>query len=45
MRLTDSLIVNRDKLQGERNIVVAAGGKHVNLQFALFAVPQPGTQK
>ncbi len=45
MRLTDSLIVNRDKLPGERNIVVAAGGKHVNLQFALFAVPHPGTPK
>ncbi len=42
MRLTDSLIVNRDKLQGERNIVVTVGGKHVNLQFALFAVPHPG---
>ena len=45
MRLTENLIVNRDKLQGERNIVVSVGGKHVNLQFALFAVPLPRTQK
>ncbi len=45
MRLAENLIVNRDKLQGERNIVVSVGGKHVNLQFALFAVPLPRTQK
>lgn len=39
MRLKDSLIVNKDKLQGEREIVVAALGGKVHLQFALFAIP------
>jgi type VI secretion system protein ImpJ len=39
MRLRDSLIVNRNKLQGERNLAVSVGGKQVALQFALFAVP------
>ncbi len=40
MRLKDSLIQNKDKLQGERDIYVTALGKKVNLQFALFAIPQ-----
>lgn len=39
MRLRDSLIVNLDKLQGERTLVISARGKTVALQFALFAVP------
>jgi type VI secretion system protein ImpJ len=39
MRLKDSLIVNKDRLQGEREIVVAALGQKVHLQFALFAIP------
>ncbi len=39
MRLKDSLIVNRERLQGERQLVVTARGKRVALQFALFAVP------
>jgi hypothetical protein len=34
------LIQNKDKLQGERDIYVTALGKKVNLQFALFAIPQ-----
>ncbi len=41
MRLKDTLIVNRDSLQGERKLVVSVGGKQVPLQFALFAVPNP----
>jgi type VI secretion system protein ImpJ len=39
MRLKDSLIVNRNELQGERKLVVSNRGKQVALQFALFAVP------
>ena len=39
MRLKDSLIQNKDRLQGERDIHVSALGKKVNLQFALFAIP------
>lgn len=39
LRLRDSLIMNRDRLQGERKLVVSARGKPVTLQFALFAVP------
>ncbi len=39
MRLKDALIVNRDRLQGERQLVVTLRGKRVTLQFALFAVP------
>jgi type VI secretion system protein ImpJ len=39
MRLKDSLIVNLDKLQGERTLVISTRGKTVPLQFALFAVP------
>lgn len=39
MRLKDSLIVNLDKLQGERTLVISSRGKSVSLQFALFAVP------
>jgi type VI secretion system protein ImpJ len=39
MRLKDSLIMNQDKLQGERRLVVNASGRNVTLQFALFAVP------
>ena len=41
MRLKDTLIVNREELPGERNIVVTLPDKHVTLQFALFAVPHP----
>ena len=39
MRLKDSLILNKDRLQGEKEIVVAAKGQKVHLQFALFAIP------
>ncbi len=39
MRLKDSLIVNADRLQGERRLAVSLRGKRVTLQFALFAVP------
>jgi hypothetical protein len=39
MRLKDSLIVNRNELQGERKLVVSHRGKQVAVQFALFAVP------
>ena len=39
MRLKDSLILNLDRLQGERQLVVSAAGKRAALQFALFAVP------
>ncbi len=39
MRFRDSLILNKDQLQGEREIVVAALGRKVRLQFALFAIP------
>jgi type VI secretion system protein ImpJ len=39
MRLKDALIVNRDRLQGERQLVVSVRGKRVALQFAMFAVP------
>ncbi|MEX0819536.1 MAG: type VI secretion system baseplate subunit TssK [Pirellulaceae bacterium] len=40
MRLKDSLIVNRDRLQGRQELVVSALGRKVPLQFALFAVPE-----
>ncbi len=40
MRLKEALIVNRERLQGERNLVVSAFGRTISLQFALFAVPQ-----
>jgi type VI secretion system protein ImpJ len=39
IRLKDSLIMNADKLQGERKLVVSALGRKVSLEFALFAVP------
>lgn len=39
MRLKDSLILNKDRLQGEREIVVAALDRKVRLEFALFAIP------
>jgi len=39
MRLNDGLIVNRDSLQGKREMVVRVGQRQVPLQFALFAVP------
>jgi type VI secretion system protein ImpJ len=39
MRLKDTLIVNADRLQGERRLSVSLRGKKVTLQFALFAVP------
>lgn len=40
MRLKETLVVNRERLQGERTLVVSAFGRTVSLQFALFAVPQ-----
>ena len=40
MRLKDSLIQNKDQLQGERTIDVFAMGKKSPLEFALFAIPQ-----
>jgi len=39
MRLKDTLIVNLDRLQGERRLVVSLRGKRATLQFSLFAVP------
>jgi type VI secretion system protein ImpJ len=39
MRLKDSLIVNLNRLQGERQLVVSARGGRVPMEFALFAVP------
>lgn len=39
MRLKDSLIVNRDRLQGKRQLVVLHDGKPTELEFALFAIP------
>jgi len=39
MRFKDSLIVNRDKFQGSRTVVVQTRGRNAELQFALFAVP------
>ena len=39
LRLKDSLIVNQDRLQGEKQLVVSANGRQASLQFALFAVP------
>jgi type VI secretion system protein ImpJ len=41
VRLKDSLIVNRDRLQGSRHLIVLVRGKQVKLEFALFAVPAP----
>ncbi len=41
MRLKDSLILNRDRLQGESRMVVSYKGRKVPLEFALFAVPTP----
>lgn len=39
MRLQDSLILNRDRLQGSRELAVNVGSRRVGLEFALFAVP------
>ena len=39
VRLKDSLIMNHDRLQGERQLVVNYQGRSAPLQFALFAVP------
>jgi type VI secretion system protein ImpJ len=39
MRLKDTLIENRDMLQGQRKMIVSLRGKRHPLQFALFAVP------
>jgi type VI secretion system protein ImpJ len=39
LRLKDSLILNQDKLQGEKTLAVSARGRRVTLQFALYAVP------
>jgi type VI secretion system protein ImpJ len=41
MRLKDSLILNKDRLQGESRMVVSYKGRKVPLEFALFAVPTP----
>ena len=41
MRLKDALILNKDRLQGEKEMVVAARGRKARLQFALFAIPEP----
>ncbi|MFO0870450.1 MAG: type VI secretion system baseplate subunit TssK [Pirellulales bacterium] len=40
MRLKDSLIQNRDRLQGQDELVVSALGRRISLRFALFAVPE-----
>jgi type VI secretion system protein ImpJ len=39
MRLKDSLILNKDRLQGQSQMVVSFKGRKVPLEFALFAVP------
>ncbi|MEX2559783.1 MAG: type VI secretion system baseplate subunit TssK [Pirellulales bacterium] len=39
MRVKDSLIVNRDSLQGQRKLILNYRGKQAAVQFALFAVP------
>jgi predicted component of type VI protein secretion system len=39
VRFKEALISNLDSLQGERKLVVSAGGKRAVLQLALFAVP------
>ena len=39
MRLKDSLIENRDQLQGSSQMVVTVQGRRISLEFALFAVP------
>jgi len=39
MRLKDSLILNADRLQGERQLMVSYRDLRVSLQFALFSVP------
>ncbi len=39
MRFNESLILNRDRLQGERQIVVSFAGRQITLEFAMFAVP------
>jgi type VI secretion system protein ImpJ len=38
MRFRESLILNLDRLQGERQIVVSYEGRRITLEFALFAV-------
>jgi hypothetical protein len=39
IRFKDSLILNRDRVQGERRLLVAHEGERVPLELALFAVP------
>ena len=39
MRFKDSLVANRDRLQGNRTVIVQTRDGNVELQFALFAVP------
>lgn len=39
LRFKDTLIVNRDRFQGNRTAVVQTRNGNVELQFALFAVP------
>jgi type VI secretion system protein ImpJ len=39
MRLKDTMIVNRDNLQGKDKMLVLYRGQNIPLQFALFAVP------
>jgi hypothetical protein len=38
--LRDSLILNRDRLQGQDTLEIDFSGRRVSLQFALFAVHQ-----
>ncbi len=40
IRFRDSLILNRDRIQGERRLLVDDNGDAVSLEMALFAVPQ-----
>ncbi len=39
IRLRDSLVLNRDRLQGERRLLVEYEGDRVPLEMAMFAVP------
>lgn len=39
IRFRDSLIINRDRLQGERRVLVSDNGDRVPLEMALFAIP------
>ncbi|MHC4398307.1 MAG: type VI secretion system baseplate subunit TssK [Planctomycetota bacterium] len=41
MRIREKMVVNRNDLVGQRELVLSARGKQVSLKFALFAVPNP----